>query len=556
MQAQNVNDENTTIAHFLGAPVPLFDVPGDIVNINLYNLFKPAILHFFHLLNHASDKDTDNNFIHKNAIINVMRMIRLQNGTAFLQNAHNKGLIPTPFSPDDDYYDRWFDDLFSGEPAFDEYKLSIIVQGGEAVNFYSFYKYENVPTHDADTRVLAGEHFNYLVTLADIDATAKEFMHKYRFLIGFGLQSVIDDYDFAMRQANVPDDENLIRKFGFDPDRHTFRAVPKLRGHEFKELVNHTMNPMYNINLDINIERLLSIEIEVEDDVDGEMGEYGLVDIFCPYKRTPASPADTRVGQSDEIFSLFSSPQASSISNPPAPVVPAGHVPSVNFQLRLPMDLPVLGNKEISLRILPHGYTMFETLRMLYVADALVRNGIPYKYEKYKQKLTVLLSTLMDERLSEFIFIQSKEKKSRDEQTARILVGGREALAMDKIEVEPVTLPTKALTMNPRTPMIVATEQQKEARKYSLDLLNEEEMALEKGTPFVLPDRKSLNETQQMGYLDYLSYQYPEMKEFRLPRLPEEFVSHKNKIKTKRGGYRKVSLKKNKPKSRRVTYRK
>ena len=553
----DVTDENNTIARFIGAPVPLFNPGPERPHINVYNLFKPAILHFFYLMNHATDKDDTNNFIYKNDIINIMRMIRLQNGSAFLQNAHIKGLIVTPFSPGDDYYERWFDDVFPGEAASEDFKLSIITQGGEVVNLYSFYKYENVPTHDADTRVLVGDFFNYIVLMADVDDTAKLYMHKYRFLIAFGLAAYLDNYETVIRhnsgvENENADEDNLITKFGFNPDIHTFRFVPKLRGYNFRTLINNTNHPRYDIANDINIARLLDIIVEIEREDTNAMVSYGIVDVFCPYKRPDTDPEETRVGQSDNIFSFFYTPQASAIANPSYPLVPEGHVPSVDFQIKLPAILPMLGDKEFTVRILPHGYILFETLRMLYVSDALERNGYDSKFEKYKQKLTALMGTLMDTNLSEYIFIQCKAKKSKDDTMAGILAGGRLQPEVQKIEPTQLTLPTKA-TMNLPIEMNQPSEEEQQARRYSLQLLKEESLAIEKGYPFEFPKRETLSPIQQRGYLDYLSYQFPEMKDYRLPMLPEEYTKTKQ---IKKGGYRKTTLKKNKHKARRITPRK
>ncbi len=521
----NTAVENDLIASFIGSPVDRYDpdAEDDRLCVNVYNYFKPAILRFLALVNNpytASNPDR---------IRGLMQFIRMRYGQDFLQHAANRGLVRQgPF--DGNWANQWFDDLFPNEAVLNDYRLSVVIQGGEGVNFYTHYKYDNVPTHDTDTRVLVGNHFHYMRALADMTdpmaTTAKEWMHKYRFFLAFGLESALEAFHSEVRPLAHMGDEpylNYISTWIYDWENITLRIIPSVAGQSFRHWID---TETYNMNNDNFISPLLDITVEVETDT-GDMSECGIVDVFVPYQRPAAEPGRFRVGQSGEIFSLFATDQARNLQMPPNNLVEPGHVPSVDLPLTIPPTIPAVGNIEIPVRLLPHGYMLFETLRMLFVSDALARYNHGHKLMKYKQKLTAMLGTLLDRDISQFIFQQCQGMKAQEPARRELMTGGREPLLLEqrKIEEPPrlekiETTPPPPVT-KPKMKFTTPAEEQQEARRYSKKLL----AMYVKGE--ALPDPDSLSSTEQMGYDDCMSYIYPEMKDFRLPLLPEEHQEHK-----------------------------
>jgi hypothetical protein len=520
----NATVENDLIASFIGAPVPRHnpDDENDRWCVNVYNYFKPAILRLLAFVNEPRNPQ------HFAPLLNIMRFVRLLHTQDFFQKAANVGLVPGgPFN--DDWVERWFDDLFPDEPVLNAYALSVVIQGGEGVNFYSHYKYDNVPTHDTDTRVLVGDHFNYTKTLASMSdpqgMTSKEWMHKYRFFLAFGLQAALDAFHSEVRPLALLGDEpylSYITTWIDDYQNVTLRIMPSVCGQEFHQWID---DETYDMNNDGFIATLLDITVEVETYEDAF--ECGILDLFVPYKRPSTEQARYRVGQSDAIFSLFATPQAQSLRMPTNDIVGAGRVPSVDIPLTMPDTIPSFGGITIPIRLLPHGYMLFETLRMLFVSEALGRYHYGNKFVKYKQKLVAMLGTLMDPDISRFIFDQCQGKRAKEPARAERMLGGREPLLLEEARIEEAPKeekiePVTPVTANkPKVKFIKPTEEQLEARRYSKELL----AMFVKGEE--LPDPDELTKVQQMGHMDCMSYIYPEMKEFRLPLLPEEREAHK-----------------------------
>ena len=533
--------ENDLIASFIGAPVPRYnpDDEGDRLCVNVYNYFKPAILRFLALVNNPYTA------LNPDRIRGLMQFIRMRYGQDFLQHAANRGLVRQgPF--DGNWANQWFDDLFPNEAVLNDYRLSVVIQGGEGVNFYTHYKYDNVPTHDTDTRVLVGNHFHYMRALADMTdpmgTTAKEWMHKYRFFLAFGLESALEAFHSEVRPLAHMGDEpylNYISTWIDDWENITLRIIPSVAGQSFRHWID---TETYDMNNDMFIAPLLDITVEVETDA-GDMSECGIVDVFVPYERPLIEPGRFRVGQSGEIFSLFATEQARNLRLPPNNLVEPGYVPSVDLPLAIPDTIPAVGNITIPVRLLPHGYMLFETLRMFFVSDALARYNHGHKFMKYKQKLTAMLGTLLDRDISQFIFQQCQGMKAQEPARRQLMTGGREPLLFEPSRIEesprehlkeiPVTdLPnipimekiettTSPPIIKPKMKFTKPTKEQEEARRYSKKLL---EIYL-KGEELPIPEEPS--SIEQMGYDDCMSYIYPEMKDFRLPLLPEEHEAHK-----------------------------
>lgn len=513
----NANTENARIEKFIGAPVDIYDSGDDQICVNVYNYFKPAILHFFYLANNPYKDD------HRDKIMKLMRDFKLTSGDEFLGHAASRGVIPGgPF--DEDWAERWFDDIFPNDPALTGYDLSVVIQGGEAVNYYTQYKYDNVPTHDADTRVLAGRHFNYTKRLQEVNPTAKEYMHKYRFFLVYCLMSALDmfhDANVTLAGTANPDEIPYVARFLPNWENLSVSYSIEFSGNiDFDDVF---LDDNYDMNQDYYLERLLSLTVFLmEGEDEGNVIQCSIVDFFCPYKRLPTESALYRVGQSDNIFSFFGSDQANNLLR--APPTPAGnppqqpilnehgHVPSQDLELILPNGAGLLSGQTIDVRLIPLGYMIFETIRMLLVSEVLERHHLTHKLMKYKQKLNVLLGTLMNETLTEFVFGQNLIRKAKKREMNLVLSGGAN-------EIEGNSRPRI-----PSTSMI-SPEVLREARAYSkqlqIDKYNRREGA--SSTPAEEEqDLESMSEVQRLGYMDFLSYEVPDFKDARLPLDPDE----------------------------------
>ncbi len=584
----DVSIENGKIENFIGAPVPEFDIDADRECIHTYNYFKPAILDFFAI---ANDPYNPENFSRLQELLRKFREDP-RYSISFLQKAASKNLIPDgPF--DEDWIQKWIDDIFPNEVILNQYKLSVVIQGGEAVNFYTHYKYENVPTHDADTRILSGNYFNYLIPLASMTTpeqqTAKEYMHKYRFFLAVGLETALKQFDIeahAQLSQGSPS-ETYLAKWIDNYHNKTFNVYSTYMGQLYKNYINDTTYD--NLN-DFYLQYLLAIKVKITNTHLNTTKTCGIVDLFCPYKRSFDDVDEVRIGQADNIFKYFATDQASGILNPTSPPVPEGHVPSVNLPLTLPPEIPRVGDRTISIRLLPHAYTLFEQFRMLFVSDCLQRHEYPHKFLKYKQKITVMMSTLLNEDISRFIFEHCLTKKTKDAEILPVLSGGNQLMVAPIQPLQPKfegTTPSRRLkpiinTMQETVStkpqaivntiqetvsakpqpieIVVANEEQtrnasfqslssdelREARRYSKELAAKKIDSVLNTKEFTLPSITTLSKVQQAGYMEYLSYLYPEMSDFSLP-LPDEFEdsppSSSNR-QTNTGGKRKTTQRK------------
>lgn len=513
----NANTENARIEKFIGAPVDIYDSGEDQLCVNVYNYFKPAIFHFFYLANNPYKDD------HRDQILTIMRDFK-SFGDEFLGHAAGRGVIPgAPFN--ENWVERWFDDIFPNEATLAEFDLSVVIQGGEAVNYYTQYKYDNVPTHDADTRVLAGRHFNYTKRLQEVNPTAKEYMHKYRFFLVYCLISALDmfhDANLTLAGMANPDETPYVARFLPNwADLSVTYSIEFSTNIDFDDVF---LDDTYDMNQDYYLERLLSLTvILMEGEDEGTVNQCSIVDFFCPYKRLPTESPTYRVGQSDNIFSYFGTEQANNLlralptpagNSPQQPILnERGHVPSLDIELILPNGAGLLGEQTIDVRLLPLGYTLFETIRMLLVSEVLERHNLTHKLMKYKQKLNVLLGTLMNETLTEFVFGQNLIRKAKDPNMNRVLSGGAN-------EIEGNSRPR----MSPK-PMI-SPEVLREARAYSKQLqmekYNRREGASSTPAEEEEQDLESMSEAQRLGYMDFLSYEVPDFKDARLPLDPAE----------------------------------
>lgn len=564
--------ENGIIEGFLGSPIPLFNAgvePEDSKCVPLYNAFKPTILYFFNMCNNPTEEGN------KGALKGIMQEIMELFGYVFMIRANLAGLSPAvPQDIDDESWkDVWFTQLFE---VADDRRMSIVIQGGEAVNFYSMYKYTSVPTHDADTRILAGNHFHYFQDISTVPEDIKRLMHQYRFFVAFGLSALLNltlrDFHSIGSQYMTQFIENWPTDGEEELLNHKSLFVPTLNGKNFylKILLVGIPNPTiqqgiaaYNIDDDINISRLISVDTKIKFLTPLPQGNYecSIVDLFVPHRVMSTNPMDFgRIGQSDNIHSYFSTDQAmSTVASGTGAPNPAGRIPSVDFDLPLPDGITHFGGpRTIKLRMVPHGFILFETLRMLFVSDAFLRYGNRNKLLKYKQKLVVLLSTLMRGDLSNSIYSHCLGYKAQaplnpeDEDLRTYLLGGRSAVASRKIE--PIKLPQ--LVKQPPVSMPPSTPIDTDARAFSRSLAVNDS----KGEAVTAEGIAKGDETKWAGYFDFLSYTNPDFKDFRLPkstkdleeeeaesRLIEELLRRTQKP---RSGYRRRTPRSRKTKSK------
>ena len=92
----------------------------------------------------------------------------------------------------------------------------------------------------------------------------------------------------------------------------------------------------------------------------------------------------------------------------------------------------------------------------------------------------------------------------------------------------------------------LSSDELREARLYSKELVAKKIDSVLNTKEFTLPSITTLSKVQQAGYMEYLSYLYPEMSDFSLP-LPDEFEdsppSSSNR-QTNTGGKRKTTHRK------------
>lgn len=578
----NVAAANTFTESFIGAPIPRYN-PSDPYTqddtcVAIYNIYKPIIFDFFQACNNPT---IEKNKLKIKLIMSLVRSVYHRHGhPSFFQNAVAESLIPPPSvipppvnaAYDADWCERWYNMLFGEDSPVDS-RLSIVIQGGEAVNFYTANKYENVPTHDSDTRILAGDHFNYMTKLEDVHIVAKDQMHRYRFFLAFGLMAY-------MRAKTISLNNNAFANYTskFLP-QWTQPAIVTFDAHwNSEDFYNLIRNGTYGgLGNDFRLERLLAIGIRVQ--VGGIDRKCWVVDCMCPFKIEGPNTMRMRVGQSDRLHTYFSTDQAISTSDDNAtPPNPPGMIPSFDFQLSIDPSVPILGSLDapvninpITVRMVPLGFMIFETLRMLFVSKYFQSEHIENKMTKYKQKLNVLLSTLMREEPSRNLFDLCLQHKSRAPQPPanppilnpennnqpphmpappvsmqQILLGGKaevvtEAPSLNPLQSfikSPVKERSEATNLDAlQSPVNDSNEDNDilmEARKYSRELINKEKTnvdtkiveMLKKGTPmteirkaigvFTIPEPESMTPAQEIGYMDYLSYQHPDFKIFRL----------------------------------------
>lgn len=499
---------NRFIESLIGSPIPRYNEAADRIPQGIYSIVRPAILTFFHFCNDPQRNPA--NIYQIMDGINNLGMAQINNqGQNLMQRAINAGLVPNGAGLTVDVWkQRWFDDLFSN-PGMEP---KIIVQGGEAVNSYVYTKYENVQTHDADTRLLIGDHFHYLAELRNINRAAKVKMHKFRFFVTIGLVHFVQWY---ISMIQTPGAERFDYTTPFLPEWNAPAATSfniPFRGDNY---VNKILDENYDINDDTNLERLIPIVLNIHIQNQAPMQNNGIVDLFIPYK----IPDDTMIGQSNSIHTFFATGQAGTILNGGL-AVPAGRVPSTVFHLPFKANIPVVGGSHINLTIVPHGFILFETIRMLLVSHQMEVLGVRNtKRVKYMQKLVTLLTTLLSDDISHHILRTVGGGNTTSNPAVNpYLSGGGNSNKIESVwqlanqaEMTSKNITTQENNLDPR--------ELEEARAFSRKLMDMDVSLLNEPI-----DTTNFTPTQMKGYLDYMSYNHPDFKDYRLPISQEDLA--------------------------------
>jgi hypothetical protein len=410
MQTQFTVLENNKLENFIGSPVPVFQQDTtEKIHWTIYNICKPTILIFYEYVNENNTKAIKH-------IMKTMFNLYKQTDLQFLTNAANKGLIPISASSEEAWINTWYNELF--RDVSEDQKLSLLVQGGEAVNYYSVYKNESVPTHDCDSRILAGNYFNYMQDISTINKSVKTLMHKYRFFVGFGLQIVLNSLIYYLKTNYTSNTtiKQLIDKYNaFNLIQNCKITITNGNNLDYY----NTINSNYNINNDIYISALMAIVINT-------MGqEVGVVDLFVPRNNINV------LGHSTNIHSFFATEQSSTVYN-----ISPTQIPYLDKKLNLGNHVITMEDKRsYILRIAPLGYILWDTLRMLFVSQIYESLNKTNKFMKYKQKLNCLLASLLYTNINSEILDITTRLKTRNESLRPFLAGGKmEIMQREKIE--------------------------------------------------------------------------------------------------------------------------
>jgi hypothetical protein len=507
-----------------------------------YTFFRPMIIHFYGAVN------TRNTALLKK----IMRGIVLQiwvSAPQLLSGAANVGLIP-PWpagavpAPDravaweilSAYVDSWYAMLFD-VPAAN--RLSLVIQGGEAVNMYSTYKTDNVPTHDTDTRFLIGDHFNYLTDIQNVSAGIRRFAHQCRFFTAMALTTMLSMHAALVMYvpAKLAEYRQKLNAWGGVPGVpggppnlgnalfHTPAGVPIDQAVKItpvvqgKRYLEEIASGTYDINDNDYLYKLMYVGLEIYIEGAPAPVREGIVDLFIPRKQLV-------LGHTDNIHQYFNSEQAKSAFMPGADrgVTTNGSIPYVMTDLTFgeivqtattpevlapwggrietspyPAVLPPYNTSGI--RVVPYGYLVYDSLRMLLVAAHDNIRNRPGKYEKYKQKLNVLLTVGCRADISRTVLNVAKDTKTRQPEFAKVLTGG--AMEEEPVDVEPPTMtggaaPERSLTEEEIAKAIEISDKFSESKE-----------------PV---DIASIKGDEYIGYMDYLSYLDPGFSDYRLPR--------------------------------------
>ena len=470
----NVDKVNAEIESLLGFPLSKYDDPNEKINEASYNLFRPAILSFFTYCN--------NPFKYRQQLYGIMTAIQKElKQYGLLDQYISKGLAP-PKS--DRYEEEWFNDLFGDKT----YEPKFIIQGGEAVNYFSKYKNENVPTHDIDPRVCIGNFFHNLTDISELKQKAEgrkacTQLQKFRFFAAFGIARHIQFFVEGIKRL---DNDNYTRFFLQNWTYYNQPIVEIAFSLNKEDLVNLVKQKDNKLLENIFIEGVMKIMVKLIFPGEKKL-LIDLIDYAVPFARP-------RIGHSVSIHSYFSTEQTKFLTKNPGPLLEPGYTPYITVPMKFSDYTPVFKDYEIT--IIPLGYLLFDTFGML--LDTKIKEeemGKSTKFIKYKQKLNVLLGTLIDHDISKAMLNNSYKFPTKNQEMKSYLVGG----------ATKSTLTSNSMNLE---------KQLEEARYFS-------KLFFDMDAPKNL-DTSKFTVEQLKGYYDYLSYFDPDYSEDSLPLSSED----------------------------------
>lgn len=486
---------NATIESYIGAPVDIYRPAEDADRIHegVFGMVRPWIHTIYSAINTRQ----------RPYITAIMSLMYNYEAVRLLPVAANAGLVPPVhyqpgglLKPANVWVDEYYELVF-GAGAPQDQQLSLVVQGGEAVNFYTTYRDGNVPTHDMDTRILVGEHFNYLRDVADVDDAAQRRMHIYRFFVVYATAININVNLARIRQHFI----NPVAAEALPAIQYAHTHLPGLTTEDIVAanvtcvigdiLLDQALIAGYQLTND-NIMQLMCVNVVLRGTY------YGVVDLGVPFRRPG------QAGHSDNIHTYFDSPQAmnTTLQGNRSPLDPSnpGCVPHLDFVINAPPGIIGM-SAQVTVRMVPHGYLLWDTIRML-LASHLA--GLP-KTMKYKQKLACIMATLARGDMSQPIFDICNNNKTRNLLKTNLMLGGARQPAMNELSTQPAKVSSQMDLSNAPLKTV--------ALEFSRTLLA--------GDTSLLADKSQWTEDQWDGYMDYLSFQDPQWSEFRLPRPAE-----------------------------------
>ncbi len=533
---QWITDANRNIANLLGAPCDRFiPPPNDHTTISLYNILKPIFLQLYDYINNGPEA-------RRRQTIGVLYDFCVANPN-FRNNAVHAGLIihePTR----DEFINNYYEYLFTSPEAIDA-PIILVLMGGEAINLYSMFRHENVPTHDLDTKILAGSYFNNTTSIADVPVAIKQRMHRYRFFVCFTLYYYLNLIFTAPQIAAATPYLDQFPNVGVQPWSRIFGnalaaglsrvgiympgapfpagAAPAIR-HMHQDLIallnqpyNPVAAPVYNINNDIYLDTLIQIIVYVKLRPDANHTRFPLVDLYIP--RLIDCNVNTRcLGHNATIHGFFATEQSRSTTADGANIpIQNGHIPYIIKEYRIPPYFP----DPISVRLVPNGYLIWDTLRMLLVSKALAENGQVNKVLKYKQKLTCLLNALNIPVISDTILQICDGHRSYPNAPKPYMLGGGIGNKIEEIFENLISTPIANNNQSVKRSNTMQTSASSEP-EYSEQFIREAHAfirpMIEKGIPFEEVDTSTFTKPEHWaGYMDWMSYIEGGLSDYRLP---------------------------------------
>jgi hypothetical protein len=536
---------NTLLETVIGAPVETFQPnANERRRIGVYNICKPILLQTFEYINRRNEAELKNLIQQSLWYFGVKDQESLQ----LLQGAVNAGLLPPinpPPSPDilhpqwQVWANNYYNYLFTAAPPGHE--LGIVIQGGEAVNYYTRNKMDGIATHDCDVRILVGNHFTYNTLINAAPVSARRQLHIYKFFIQLVIDLVVQKWlsflgevqpngqmkgrDFLIQHVpewNAPSQGYLyIRNGAAHPINNPIPYRTMIQTNQYPDisLQNYLQGDVLRKDAIIHAILKLTLHLTLPN---GQVHAIDLIDINAPKGYNIIN-----LGHTANIHKYFSSDYANQMGRAYS-IHPPYTVPSYQFDIPLGPGIPgqppdprqILRRNAVSVRIPSLGYTIWDTLRMLIISAAYSYQGYENKLLRYKQKMLALLGQLMWHNNSQHILDWAQEKKSIDNNINRMVAGGE-------------------------TPEEVLSDDFVRRAKQFASTLSEDDTSID-SSKFNTPEQKA-------GYLHFLGETLAGFSEFRLPYLPEEIEAMGDRsydhsrsqsllqslLTTPKGGYRK-----------------